>query len=349
MNYTDFLSSDLESASIPLADSIGALRDKKILVSGATGFFGQWLLYFLIHLNKKFNLHIEVYCLSRNPDTFLAKHPQIDEQEFIHWASVDIAHQFYLEFSPDFVFHMATDVPTSTTSNNSESFDSIVAGTKNMLQFLSSKNKKCKMLLTSSGAVYGKQPVEISHLKESYVTAPHSQGPDNYYAKAKIASELLCSNHLSNNPDFKYVSARCFAFSGPFLAQDKNYAIGNFVRDLVDKKDIVVLGNGTAKRSYMYGADLVSWLVMLLIEGQSGEAYNVGSDHAISIGELAHKVAGFDSQIKVEIKKSVTPDDILEQYVPSIEKAKSELNLKLNNSLEYGIQRMIDFNLHFLK
>lgn len=347
MNYYDFLLPDLELASMQLANSLGALKGKKILITGGTGFFGQWLLYFLIHLNTKYALQIELFCLSRDSNSFLAKHPKIKTQDFIQWANADIKHEFNLDFAPDFVFHMATDVPVNKANNTNESFDSIVAGTKNVLNFLSKKNHKAKLLLTSSGAVYGKQPVKISHLEESFIGMGSPAGEENFYAKAKRVSEEMCALHMKNNANVEFVSARCFAFSGPFLAQDKNFAIGNFVGDLAQNKDIIVLGNGQAKRSYMYGADLVLWLVTLLIEGQSGEAYNVGSDEAISIGDLANKVASFNPSIKVEIKKAIMPNDVLEQYVPSIEKAKNDLGLKLNFSLDYSIQRMINFNSQF--
>ena len=344
MNYYDFLLPDLELASEELSHSINALKDKKILITGATGFFGQWLLYFLIHLNAKYNLQIAILCLSRNPDLFLANHPYIEAQSYIKWSSVNIKDEFDLEFSPDFVFHMATDVPVGKVNQSIESFDDIVLGTKNILKFLALKKKKTKLLLTSSGAVYGKQPIELSHLKESFTGAADPLRPESYYAEAKRVSELLCAMHAGTVADFSFVSARCFAFSGPFLARDKNYAIGNFVEDFSQKRDIVVLGNGQAKRSYMYGADLVQWLVTLMIEGQSGEAYNVGSNEAISIGDLARLVAKFHPIIKVETMKAITSDYVLEQYVPCIEKTRTQLGLKLNFSLEYGIQRMIDFN-----
>lgn len=347
MNYYEFLLPDLELGSNKLANSVGALKGKKILITGGTGFFGQWLLYFLIHLNSKFTLQIELFCLSRDSNSFLVKHPHIKTQDFIQWANVDIKHEFNLDFIPDFVFHMATDVPVNKANNTKESYDSIVSGTKNVLSFLSKKKHKVKLLLTSSGAVYGKQPVEISHLVESYIGTEGPAGEESFYAKAKKISEEMCALQVKNNAYIECVFARCFAFSGPFLAQDKNFAIGNFVGNLIQNKDIVVLGNGSALRSYMYGADLVLWLVMLLIEGQNGEAYNVGSDDAISIGDLANKVASFNPQIRVDIKKVITPEDVLEQYVPSIEKAKNNLDLKLNFTIDYGIQRMIDFNSQF--
>ena len=347
MNYYDFLLPDLELASGELGDSIGVLNSKKILITGGTGLFGQWLLYFLIYLNTKHLMQMDLFCLSRDSNTFLLKHPFIKAQAFIRWEKVDISHEFNLDFSPDFVFHMAADVPVSTASNSSKSFDSTVNGTKNLLSFLSKKSNKIKLLLTSSGAVYGNQPATISHLEETFDFLEKIQNSENYYAKAKRISEQLIIDQAETQPNLEIITARCFAFSGPFLPLNKNYAIGNFVNNLTQNTDILVLGNGQARRSYMYGADLAMWLVMLLIEGKSGETYNVGSDVAISIRELAEKIACLNPLIKVEIKKEILASDILEQYVPSIEKAKRDLGLKLNFSLDYGIEKMIAFNSHF--
>ncbi len=347
MNYYDFLLPDLEIAGEEISLCIPALKGKKLLITGATGFFGQWLIYFLIFLNKKYALKLEIFCISRNPDLFLIKHPFIKSQNCIRWANVNLRQEFDLEFSPDFVFHMAADVPVGKASQPSESFDAITMGMKNILNFLAKKKKKAKLILTSSGAVYGKQPAEISQIEENFSGATAPLPPSDYYAEAKRVCELMCSKHSKENVDFEFVIARCFAFSGPFIAQDKNYAIGNFVADITNKRDIVVLGNGQTKRSYMYGADLVLWLLRLVIEGKSGEVYNVGSNMAISIGELAKKIAGFGSEVKVDTRKPIMPEDILEQYVPSIEKAKTLHGLSLKFSLEYGIKRMLDFNLQF--
>ena len=81
--------------------------------------------------------------------------------------------------------------------------------------------------------------------------------------------------------------ARCFSFVGPGLPTDLHYAIGNFVSSAVNGEDIIIKGDGSNIRSYMYLGDMVSWLMRILFMGKQGEDYNVGSDEKISVLELA--------------------------------------------------------------
>ena len=106
------------------------------------------------------------------------------------------------------------------------------------------------------------------------------------YGKGKLESERLC---IESGIDT--VIARCFAFVGPFLPLDIHYAIGNFIRDALEGKDITVTGDGRPYRSYLYAADLMVWLWTILLEGVPGTAYNVGSENAVSIAELAKVIS----------------------------------------------------------
>ena len=134
--------------------------------------------------------------------------------------------------------------------------------------------------------------------------------------------------------------ARPFAVVGPGLPLDAHFAIGNFIADAVAGREIVVGGDGRPLRSYLYAGDLAVWLVTLLVRGRSGRAYNVGSDRAIGIGELARLVRSVvPGSGKVSINGTPDPKAVRSRYVPSVDRARTELGLAAWTSLEDAIHR----------
>lgn len=173
--------------------------------------------------------------------------------------------------------------------------------------------------------------------------APRPIGYANAYGQAKRIAELFCSIYYKHY-EIETTIARCFAFVGPYLNLDIQYAIGNFIRDALKGGPIIVNGDGTPLRSYLYAADLAIWLWTVLFKGGAATAYNVGSDTPISIAELAHKIATIVSN-KCEVQITKKPSLITERnrYVPSIDKARTELGLDCRIGLEESIKRTIQF------
>jgi dTDP-glucose 4,6-dehydratase len=126
---------------------------------------------------------------------------------------------------------------------------------------------------------------------------------------------------------------------------DAHFAIGNFIRDYLAAETIHVNGDGTPLRSYMYTSDLMIWLWTILFRGKSCRAYNVGSEDAISIADLAREVArAFSENVAVEIRGKPTPGAPVTQYVPSTQRAQRELDLRCTVSLRSAIERTVAWN-----
>jgi dTDP-glucose 4,6-dehydratase len=136
--------------------------------------------------------------------------------------------------------------------------------------------------------------------------------------------------------------ARMFAFVGPYLPLDTHFAIGNFIRDALAGGPIVIGGDGTPIRSYMYAADMIIWLLKIFARGEVRRAYNVGSEDAVTIAALAEMIRiESGGQTRIEIRGRALPDQKPERYIPSTARARSELGLQTLTPLDQGIRRTI--------
>ena len=210
----------------------------------------------------------------------------------------------------------------------------IVDGTRRVLEFAADAGVT-RLMLTSSGAVYGPQPPELPHLPETYHGAPVTA-----YGKGKLHAEQLCTE-AGSQLGFIALLPRCFAFVGPYLNLNIHFAIGNFIRDCLAGRPIVIQGDGTPLRSYLYAADLAEWLWAILLKGEHARPYNVGSDEAISIRDLSYKVRAYaGTDTPVTIQGAPVPNVPPARYVPSIERARNELGLYPRCPLDEAIRRI---------
>jgi nucleoside-diphosphate-sugar epimerase len=216
-------------------------------------------------------------------------------------------------------------------------FDTIVEGTRRALQF-SIASSAGRFLHVSSGAVYGTQPPQLSHVSECFTGGPDPLDPVNAYAEGKRSAEMLCS--LAASPRFATAIARCFAFVGPYMKLEAHFAIGNFIADRLHDRPIRVHGDGSPVRSYLYASDLMVWLWTILFQGQSCRAYNVGSEEALNIAALAREVAAaLPPEVDVNIPSTATPGASVQRYVPCTARAREELGLRAEVPLREAICR----------
>jgi len=319
------------------------LRGERIFITGGTGFFGCWLLESFAWANERLDLNASALVLSRNLDAFRKKAPNLAENPAIRFHPGDIRSFEFPDGKFSHIIHAATE--SSTKLNEEEPltmFDTIVDGTRHTLEF-ARYCKAEKFLLTSSGAVYGKQPPEMAHIREEYLGAPDPSDPHSAYGEGKRAGETLCALYAKQN-GFETKIARCFAFVGPYLPLDIHFAIGNFIRDGLNGGPITIQGDGTPIRSYLYAADLAIWLWTILFKGKSGQPYNVGSEGSITIRALAETVSqAFQPKPVIRILKKVEADKPVERYVSSTQRAFNELKLTQTIGLEDAIGRTISW------
>ncbi|WP_103668976.1 NAD(P)-dependent oxidoreductase [Pseudanabaena sp. BC1403] len=319
------------------------LRGKRIFITGGTGFFGCWLLESFVWANENLSLDSTIYVLTRNIQSFTKKAPHLANNQAIKLHVGDITSFVFPELQFSYVIHAATEVNLLSNRNSSlDIFNTIVEGTKHVLEF----TKQCgaeKFLLTSSGAVYGKQPNDMTHIFEEYQGSPDLMSIQSAYGQGKRVSEFLCAGY-ANIYDFEVKIARCFAFIGAYLPLDSHLAIASFINAGLSKTPINIQGDGTAYRSYLYMADLTIWLWHILFRGKNCCPYNVGSDQEISIKNLAILVSqAFKHKPEIHIAQKNDPAQPIERYVPSIQRVFNSLQLKPTISIEDAINRSINW------
>lgn len=319
------------------------LNSSSLFITGGTGFFGRSLLRRFLEISKYENLKDSaVTVLTRNPHAFLNSYPEFSGEKWLKFHEGDILqslekiHNEGVNYSH--VLHAAADSTLGPKMGSLERFDQIVTGTRNILDFAVKVNAK-KFLLTSSGGVYGALPPNLDSFLESHTGMPDPLESFNAYSVAKRMAEHLCSLYKEKY-GLNVVIARCFAFIGPDLPLDVHFAVGNFIRDALNGNRIIINGDGSPLRSYLYQDDLADWLLALIERGTSGHAYNVGSNQAISILDLAMLVKStLSANVDIDIRGSGNATGLIRnRYIPNVKKIMQELDMEITVPLARAIK-----------
>ncbi|MGA7158426.1 MAG: NAD(P)-dependent oxidoreductase [Acidobacteriaceae bacterium] len=330
---------DLEHVLQHTAHLWEEMRGRQIFITGGTGFFGCWLLETFCHINRRLALNARVTVLTRSPLAFAAKAPHLVSDASVVMLKGDVRNFSFPSGNFPFVIHAATEASARQAAEAPlEMLTTILAGTQRTLEFAAGHGT-ARFLLTSSGAVYGRQPQEVEHISESYMGAPDPLDPSNVYSEGKRASELMCALY-SKNSGLECIIARCWAFCGPHLPLDAHFAIGNFIGDVLSGLPIQIKGDGTSRRSYLYGSDLAIWLWTMLFRAPSLVPINVGSANDLSILELAQTVAAvLNPRAAIHVGNQFSSATSFTRYVPSVKRAGELLGLAETVDLAESISR----------
>ncbi len=316
-----------------------ALAGARLFITGGTGYIGRWLLEALAYANRHLDLDLRATVLSRHPGAFAWASGDLVAGNWLDWVAGDVRDFPFPDGPFTHAIHAATDV--IATHSPLHTYEVTTAGTRRVLDLCRERGAR-DVLLLSSGAVYGAVPPPLERVPEDHPCRPDLSAPQAAYGVGKLVSEWLGSAY-SDAYGLSCKSARVFAQVGPRIPLDKQFAVGNFVRDALRRAPFVIQGDGTPRRSYLYASDLVVWLLAILVRGQGGQAYNVGSDQDLSILELAQrvaKVAGVERP-DIQILSQPSPDRPHQWYVPDISRARHELGLDIHIPLDDALARTI--------
>jgi nucleoside-diphosphate-sugar epimerase len=318
-------------SSLALNDiDLGEFHDTNVCLLGGSGFIGTWLVTALHQLNQVQGIRVDLTIYTRDKAKTLIAFPnasfkrlRIEEFDFSK-GTCDLG-MF------DFFFNGAT--PTSIkpgSDSKSIFFDPTINAVQSIIDSAKKYGNYPRVLNLSSGAVYGDQPMELSHRLEG--AAKDLQSSDDDYRASKIVSEQkLASPEIIEV--MRSSSPRLFTFYGPGIPLDKHFAIGNFIRDGLNGQPINVQGNPNTRRSYMFPADLVSWLLKAILNPQTTNL-NVGSENSVTMLEIASMVSNLTSKKGVAL---LCPTTVANNYVPSTKNFRSIYSVEESIDLEKGL------------
>jgi dTDP-glucose 4,6-dehydratase len=326
------LETDLAEILKDSEEFLSGLKKSRILIAGATGFVGTWLMAAILEGNDKFSLDIEVSVLTSNIQN--ARHrlhlKERDPVQFVEWVDGDVSIRNLGAF--DFVVFA---IPPIVNSNHEivdgNSRDVSILVLEEILRNINRQKNVPTVMYLSSGAVYENYVTGFSPILEKDITLVPTFS-NSSYSNTKITSESLILE-ATNQGTIKGTTPRLFTFAGPHLPLNSNFAVANFLADNLAGKQIEIKGNPETTRSYMYPTDMCTWLMSLLVKPTS-QPIHIGSEHTITIQDLADLVDKQGMGVT-----NLFLDTRLTHYVPSTLNSREYLGVYQKVSLETALSR----------
>ena len=321
---------------------LAPLKGGKILITGGTGFVGTWLVETLAYLNDQFGYGVRMQLLAKHASQFKARVPHLGGRKDVALIDRDVKDIIEINDDVAYVIHAAANPDNRLHASDPLRVMGVISkGTESALAAASRISGLKKFMNISSGLVYGPQPLGLEALPEIFLGGPDCASIMSVYAESKRFAETLCTVHR-NQYKMPVVTARPFAFIGPYQLLDKPWAVNNFINDALRGGPINIMGDEHTVRSYMYPSDMAFWLLRILAAGESGHAYNVGSPHGITLKELADKIASnFTPQPQVALASKAYKAQHRSRFVPDVKAAETDLGLRLTVGIDEAIKNTL--------
>jgi dTDP-glucose 4,6-dehydratase len=314
------------------------MSGSRLLLTGATGFVGTHLLESIRHARERTGADVRVIAPARHPGRLHARLPWTKDAPWLQVVQGDIRWFAMPPGAIDFAIHSANTASPGEIAGDTPAIVRMVVEGSSRAYALAAAAGARRVLQLSSGSVSGTHRTPSPPVTEDDPGVPESGTPAGLLAWAKRDAEqaLLAASRESSRTGV--VFARGYALCGPWLPLDSAFAFGNFLGAALRGEPVIVSGDGTPVRSYLYSGDMVVWLWTMLLNGVPGRAYNLGSEHDISIGGLAHRVAALIGGT-VEIAGTPVAGVPAHWHVPSTARARTELGLQETVPLNDAIVR----------
>jgi dTDP-glucose 4,6-dehydratase len=280
---------DCLAACADQSDVRGALARQHIAVTGGTGFLGTWVAEMVATLNDEYNLGITLDLYARNIGEWPQKCPHLAHRLDIRLKKQDVRSSFEFARGTSYVLH-AAGIPNNRVhaSDPLRVYQTTTAGVANALEAASQLDGLRRFVNVSSCLVAG-APQRSGALAETDVFPLAVGHPHTVYAEAKRSAEMVAAIFRSQYR-LPVSTVRPFTLTGAYQELDRPWAINNFLRDVLTSGEIRIHGDGSARRSYLYGSDAAWWCLAALAKGVDGEVYNLGSAQPVSHLDLVRLI-----------------------------------------------------------
>lgn len=322
------------------------LNDKSIMISGATGMIGSFLVDVILEKNLSDGLNCTVYALGRNEQKANARFSKFVSDPYYKFIQYDVKEALARDDigDVDYVLHLASNThPLLYSTDPIGTITTNIIGVKNLLDFSVQHNVN-RFVFASSNEVYGENRGDVEFFDEDYCGYINCNTLRAGYPESKRCAEALCQAYKSQK-GLDVIIARFTRSYGPTMEMSNTRALSQFIKKAVEGEDIVLKSAGSQYFSYTYMADAVTGLLWVLFNGEGGEAYNIAEEGGdIMLRDLAEIIA------KISEKKVVfeLPDAIEAAGYSKATKARLDghklLNLgwKPQYDIEEGMRRTID-------
>ncbi len=263
------------------------IENKTIMITGATGLVGRYLIEVLLRRNRLYNAHIKIIAVTRNKETFSDRFNGVIGIENAEVYEHDVQEPCHYDRRIDYIVHMASNTHPRLYASDPIGTEMInILGSYHLLE-LAAKNPDCRFVFTSSGDIYGDNRTDKEYLSEEDCGYINCNTLRAGYIEGKRASEALC-NAFHEKKGVDYVISRLCRIYGPTMNLSDSKAISQFIINAVNRENIVLKSRGLQTFSYLYVFDVITALLTVITNGKTGEAYNIAdNEQVISLSGLA--------------------------------------------------------------
>ncbi|MBQ7274499.1 MAG: NAD-dependent epimerase/dehydratase family protein [Clostridiales bacterium] len=269
------------------------LQGKSIMISGATGLIGSFLIDVILEKNRIDDLDCTVYALGRNEEKAIKRFSRYQQDPHFMFIRYDVNMPLVRNDigSVDYILHLASNThPMLYATDPIGTITTNIIGLRNLLDF-AVEHCATRFAFASSNEVYGENRGDTEFFNEHYCGYINCNTLRAGYPESKRCGEALCQAYrFQKNLDI--VIARVTRSYGPTMNMSDTKAISQFIKKGIAGEDIILKSEGTQYYSYTYMADAVSGLLWIILAGENGEAYNISEEHSdVMLKDLARSIA----------------------------------------------------------